>query len=368
MGVWEGIETPAVLIDRVQLERNLAAMQELADTQGVALRPHAKTHKSVAIARRQLARGASGLTVATIGEARAFCDAGIGSITISRPIVSDLARLGPVAQRADLRIVVDSPRGVEVAAASGLGLGVFIKVDVGLRRCGVDPKGEEALALARRVIAAPNLDFRGILSHAGQVYGVQGRQAAVEVAETERTTMMKVRDKLIAAGLVVSEVSVGATPTVLAAVSFEGVTEIRPGNYAFLDLLPIEVGVVSHDQISLSVLATVISKNEEFFITDAGSKTLTSDTGGHGMASTVGFGIAYPIADYLDQNKALMVAGLSEEHGKLMRGDYDLAVGEQVRIIPNHSCPVANLAREYTVLDGEDISLWPIDAPSHGKR
>ena len=126
MGVWEGIETPAVLIDRVQLERNLAAMQELADTQGVALRPHAKTHKSVAIARRQLPRGASGLTVATIGEARAFCDAGIGSITISRPIVSDLARLGPVAQRADLRIVVDSPRGVEVAAASGLGLGVFI--------------------------------------------------------------------------------------------------------------------------------------------------------------------------------------------------------------------------------------------------
>ncbi|MEE3259771.1 MAG: alanine racemase [Candidatus Latescibacterota bacterium] len=367
MGVMEGLETPAVLLDRAQLERNLVAMQELADAEGVALRPHAKTHKSVEIARRQVALGASGLTVATVGEARVFFSAGIGSITISRPMVSGLERLAPIAQRVDLRIVVDSSRGVEVAAASELKLGVFVKIDVGLHRCGVDPQRGEALALARQVVTAPNLDFRGVLSHAGQVYGVHGRQAAVEIAEAERTTMVTVRDELIAAGLAVPEVSVGATPTVLAAASFEGITEIRPGNYAFLDMLPIKVGVVNHDQISLSVLATIISKNDDFFITDAGSKTLTSDTGGHGMASAAGFGTAYPIEDYLDQSKAMVVAGLSEEHGKLTRGDYDLAVGAKVRIIPNHSCPVANLAREYAVLNGDKVAAWPIDAPSHGK-
>ena len=367
MGVLESRETPAVLLDRAQLERNLAAMQELADAQGVDLRPHAKTHKSVEIARRQIALGASGLTVATVGEARAFFQAGIDSITISRPLVSGLERLAPMAQGVELRIVVDSPRGVEVAAASGLALGVFIKVDVGLHRCGVDPQGGEALELARQVVAAPNLAFRGILSHAGQVYAVEERQAAAEIAEAERMTMMEVRDELVTAGIEVAEVSVGATPTVLAAVSFEGITEIRPGNYAFLDLLPIKVGVVAHEDVALSVLATVISKNDEFFIADAGSKTLTSDTGGHGMASAAGFGTAYPVDDYLDQGKALMVAGLSEEHGKLARGSYDLPIGAQVRIIPNHSCPVANLAREYVVFDGDRVESWPIDAPSNEK-
>ena len=331
MGVVESLETPAVLLDRAQLERNLAAMQELADAQGVDLRPHAKTHKSVEIARRQIALGASGLTVATVGEARAFFQAGIESITISRP------------------------------------LGVFIKVDVGLHRCGVDPLGGEALELARQVVAAPNLAFRGILSHAGQVYAVEERQAAVEIAEAERTTMMEVRDELVTAGIEVAEVSVGATPTVLAAASFEGITEIRPGNYAFLDLLPIKVGVVAHEDVALSVLATVISKNDEFFIADAGAKTLTSDTGGHGMASAAGCGTAYPVDDYLDQGKALMVAGLSEEHGKLARGHYDLPIGAQVRIIPNHSWPVANLAREYVVFDGDRVESWPIDAPSNEK-
>ena len=179
--------------------------------------------------------------------------------------------------------------------------------------------------------------------------------------------MMEVRDELVTMGIEVAEVSVGATPTVLAAVSFEGITEIRPGNYAFLDLLPIKVGVVAHEDVALSVLATVISKNDEFFIADAGSKTLTSDTGGHGMASAVGFGTAYPVDDYLDQGKALMVAGLSEEHGKLARGHYDLPIGAQVRIIPNHSCPVANLAREYVVFDGDRVESWPIDAPSNEK-
>ena len=367
------IETPAVLLDLARLEANLASMQELADRHGVALRPHAKTHKSIEIAKRQLALGATGLTVATVGEALVFLRAGIESITISRPMVApgDFARLWAesAAAGADLRVVVDSGRGVEVAAEqaaiAGQTLGVFIKIDVGLHRCGVDPESAVSLELARQIEAAPSLDFRGILSHAGQVYAVEARQAAVEIAEAERTTMLQVRDALIGEGIAVAEVSVGSTPTILAANTLEGVTEIRPGNYTFLDLLPIKVGVVSHAEVSLSVLATVISKNADFFITDAGSKTLTSDTGGHGMASAQGFGVAYPCKHYLSPQHGLMVAGLSEEHGKLARADFDLEIGEKVRIIPNHSCPVANLAREYIVLDKDGSSSWPIDAASN---
>lgn len=157
------IEAPAVLLDLAKLESNLSSMQQLADRHGVALRPHAKTHKSVEIAKRQLALGATGLTVATVGEALVFIRSGIRSITISRPMVrpSDFARLWaePATAGADLRVVVDSARRVEVAAeqaaVGGRRLGVFIKIDVGLHRCGVDPDSAAPLQLARQIEAAP---------------------------------------------------------------------------------------------------------------------------------------------------------------------------------------------------------------------
>ena len=367
----QGIETPATLIELHKLEANLTSMQRLAEANGVVLRPHAKTHKSIEIGSRQLALGASGLTVATIDEAVVFArDAKAGSITISRPIVSEtkldrlFAELGGA--DVDLRLVVDSQNGVaaasEAAARASTQPGVFIKVDVGLHRCGVDPRGSQALDLARQIDSAPDLEFRGLLSHAGQVYAVTSRAEATAIAEQERVLMLQVRDQLVSAGIAVAEVSVGSTPTVLAAESFEGVTEIRPGNYVFLDLLPAKVGVATEAEASLSVLATVISKNDEYFITDAGSKTLTSDTGGHGMVGAQGFGVAYPTDRYLSAEHRMLVAGLSEEHGKLARGDFDLAVGSTVRIIPNHSCPVVNLARELLVLDDEGCRSWPIDA------
>jgi D-serine deaminase-like pyridoxal phosphate-dependent protein len=367
------IETPAVLLDLAKLESNLESMQRLADEHHLALRPHAKTHKSIELGRRQLALGASGLTVATVGEALVFLRHGIRSITISRPVVTprslDRLLLDPESSGADLRVVVDSPTGIQVAAdttaRTEVELGVFIKIDVGLHRCGVDPASAAPVELAWQIISTPGLDFRGILSHAGQVYAVESRHAAVEMAEAERETMLQVRDRLIEHDIAVPEISVGATPTILAAPGFAGITEIRPGNYAFLDLLPIKVGVVTNEAVSLSVLATVISKNADFFITDAGSKTLTSDTGGHGMASAPGFGVAYPCAHYLSPTHGMVVTGLSEEHGKLARASFDLPIGAQVRIIPNHSCPVANLAREYVVLADDRIESWPIDAASN---
>lgn len=363
------IETPAVLIDRDKLEANLRGMQHMAQQHGLALRPHAKTHKSVEIARRQLELGASGLTVATIDEALVFGSNGVASMTISRPIVTPekFDRLfAGLAPDLDLRVVVDSALGVEVvssrAGACGRAVGVFIKVDVGLGRCGIDREGAGALELARLIGGDANLEFSGILSHAGQAYAAGSLDEAADIAETERRIMLAVRDQLTDAGISVAEVSVGSTPTVLAARSFEGITEIRPGNYAFLDLLPIGVGVVTEEQVALTVVATVISKNDRFFVTDAGSKTLTSDSGVHGMTGTQGFGAAYPEDRYLSSSHRMRVDGLSEEHGKLARAGFDLPVGSRVRIIPNHSCPVANLARELVMVEGDATAVWPIDA------
>lgn len=174
--------------------------------------------------------------------------------------------------------------------------------------------------------------------------------------------MLVVRDTLLANDVPVPEVSVGATPTVLASTHFEGITEIRPGNYVFLDLLPVRAGVAQQSDIALSILGTVISKNNDYFITDTGSKTLTSDTGVHGMTGTQGFGLAYPLDHYQAADYALIVEKVSEEHGLIRRTGFDLPIGSQVRIIPVHACPVANLAREYVVLDDDQLVTWPVEA------
>lgn len=363
------VETPAVILDPVRLDANLQAMQQLADRHGVHLRPHVKTHKSLEIGKRQISGGATGITVATVDEACVFLAGGFKSITIARPVISPgkLDRLfASTPDDAEIRIVVDSVEGYAAVSAgspdSHDAVGIFIKIDVGLHRCGLLPDDPSLIPLAQRIHEDGKLDLRGILSHAGHAYAAQSKEEVATVAEQERQIMLGVRDTLLGQRIPVPEVSVGATPAVLGADSFEGITEIRPGNYVFLDMLPINAGVARVEDVSLSVLATVISKNDTYYITDSGSKTLTSDAGVHGMTGTRGFGRAYPVENFPDQNHAMVVEKVSEEHGILDRGPGDLPIGSLVRIIPNHACPVANLAREYVVLSENSYTTWPIDA------
>ncbi len=364
------LETPAVLLDETKMMGNLRAMQDLSDRHGVALRPHIKTHKSLEIGRRQIGLGASGVTVATVDEAQVFIEGGFESITVARPVVSpskwDRLLSAAKAQGADVRVVADSKEGIQVAsersAAHGQTVGLFLKIDVGLHRCGLLPDDPRIGDLAGMIHDHANLAFRGILSHAGHVYGSKSRAEAADVAEAEWRTVVAVRNGLQSDGLPVREVSVGATPAVLATKRFDGITEIRPGNYVFLDLLPVRVGVARVADAALTVLATVISRNERYFVTDAGSKTLTSDTGVHGMTGNQGFGLAYPASRFLEPDGEMIVEKVSEEHGMVGRNGLDLAIGSKVRIVPVHSCPVANLARSYVVLTPDGLETWPVDA------
>ncbi|MXW06011.1 MAG: alanine racemase [Gemmatimonadetes bacterium] len=364
------VETPAVLLDETRMMGNLRAMQDLADRHGVALRPHIKTHKSLEIGRRQIGLGASGVTVATVDEAQVFIEGGFESITVARPVVSPSKwdRLLSAArdQGADVRVVTDSKEGIQVAgelaAAHDRTVGLFLKIDVGLHRCGLLPDDPHIGELAGMILDHANLEFRGILSHAGHVYGSKSQAEAAGIAEVERRTMVAVRDALQSDGLPVREVSVGATPAVLATERFDGITEIRPGNYVFLDLLPVRVGVARVVDVALTVLATVISRNDRYFVTDAGSKTLTSDTGVHGMTGNQGFGLTYPASGFLEPDCEMIVEKVSEEHGMVGRNGLDLAIGSKIRVVPVHSCPVANLARSYTVLTTDGIETWPVNA------
>ena len=346
------IETPCVLVDRTRLEANIARVADIGARHGVAVRPHVKTHKSLAIARMQLVAGAVGVTASQVYEALDFVRGGVASVTCAYPCVQALGLdllLAEAGERGcDVRFVADSAAGLDALAAAGqrhgLALPVYVKVDVGLHRCGVAPDSPALVRLARDVAGAAHLSLAGILSHAGHAYAARDEEGARTVARAEAGLMRTAKGHIEAAGVVVPEVSVGSTPTVLASDDFEGITEIRPGNYVFMDRTPVRLGLAAEDDVSLTVLATVVSINDSWIIVDAGSKILSSDGGAHGALGE-DFGLAYPVMGDGSLSRPLPVGRLSEEHGWLVRNGTDLAVGTRVRILPNHSCPVANLAR-----------------------
>jgi D-serine deaminase-like pyridoxal phosphate-dependent protein len=363
------LETPCVVVDRERLESNLERMQRLADRHGVALRPHAKTHKCLEIGDLQLAQGAAGLTCAKTDEARFFLQGGSPSVTVAYPVVAPekVRRLLAAAREAEVRLTVDSELGAEVlgraAAESGGTLPIFLKVDVGFHRCGLERDDPRLPALAEKIARHPGLSFRGLLSHAGQAYAAESAAQVAEIAEQERRILLAVRDDLEARGIEVREISVGSTPTVLAARDFDGITEIRPGNYVFMDRAPVGLGLVSLEEVALFVVSTVVSRNDRYFILDAGSKVLSSDRGGHGAQGMSGFGLAWPLGDGPSLATALTLEKLSEEHGWVARDGRDLPLGSRVRILPNHSCVVANLAEALVICDGARVAeRWTVGA------
>lgn len=382
-----GLETPCVLVDKARLAANIVTMADLAKANGLALRPHVKTHKCLEIAALLMAHGAVGLTASKPGEARVFVEAGFDSITVAYPVVESRAGLGiesneldrlleaAKARHTDLRFIADCPAGVatlsKAAQRHGLKLGVFIKIDVGLRRCGLQENDPDLVDLAREIARAQALDLVGILSHAGQAYGAQDKAGATAVAEEERRIMARVKAGLEQAGHPIREVSVGSTPTVLATESFKGITEIRPGNYVFLDRTPLRLGLARPEQVALYVLATVVSANDRYLIMDAGSKVLASDIGAHGSGGPdFGYGLARLLTaegkDVPDESgPGLTVKKLSEEHGFVARpesGPGTLAEpGDVLLVTPNHACPVVNLADTLHAL-GPENETWAVAA------
>lgn len=385
------METPCLLLDRAVLASNIARVQAIASGLGLALRPHIKTHKSLEIARLQLQAGAVGLTASKVDEALVFMEGLAGElpdITCAYPVVdtAKLRRLLAASRRTGVavRCMVDSPQAVDALAqavqAEGIQPSVLVKIDVGLHRCGLAPDDSALPELARRV-RERGLDLAGILSHAGHAYAAKDAAGVLAVARQECALMARAKAVLQEAGLAVPVVSVGSTPTVLAlgvapdACDWASVlTEIRPGNYVFMDRAPVDLGLAKLSDVSLTVLSTVVSASAlsggGHLICDAGSKVLSSDGKPHGGAGA-GFGLAWPEDCYLFPNvEPVVVDRVSEEHGWLLpsqggsgRRPVRPAVGERVRMVPNHSCPVANLAESFIVLnDDGGTEAWPVQA------
>jgi D-serine deaminase-like pyridoxal phosphate-dependent protein len=346
----ETLATPAVVVDLDVLERNIARMAARAREAGVRLRPHAKTHKCPEIARLQRAAGAWGLSVAKVGEAEVFADAGFDDLFVAYPVVgADKGRrLVTLADRVRLAVGVDSVEGARTLAepfrGAGAALDVLLKVDVGYGRVGVPP--EHAVELAGQIVDVPGLRLRGVFTHAGHGYLAEARAAVDEIATQEGARLAATAADLRAAGFPVEEVSVGSTPTAALAMRVPGVTECRPGNYVFHDASQVALGTCGIEDCALTVVATVVSvPAPDRAVVDAGSKTLSSDPlrprpGGYGQVL----------------GRASRVEKLSEEHGVIAVADGEsFRVGERVRILPNHACVVANLHDRLVGVAGDRV-------------
>jgi D-serine deaminase-like pyridoxal phosphate-dependent protein len=338
------LDTPALLVDLDRLETNIARMAAFAREHGVLLRPHAKSHKSAGIARRQIDAGAVGLTVAKLDEAEAFLDAGFTDLFIANEVVGmhKWERLVRLAQRGTVAIGIDdigAARGLaDVAQAQSVVVDVVIEIDSGLHRAGVLP-GEAALRLAEAVSAQRGVRLRGVFTHAGHAYGAHSPEEVRRIGELEGAAVVETANLLRTHGIACPVVSVGSTPTALSAGAVPGVTEMRPGNYVFYDRMQLGLGSANTRDCALSVLATITSRpTADRAIIDAGSKTFALDRGAHGMETVQGFGE--------DLTHGLVIDHLSEEHGIIVRAEHqsDPSVGDRLRFLPNHACTAANLA------------------------
>jgi D-serine deaminase-like pyridoxal phosphate-dependent protein len=344
------LDTPALIIDLAIVENNLKTMQDLVNSAGIKLRPHTKTHKMADIARLQLEYGAKGITVAKLGEAEAMVEAGITDIFIATEIVGKqkLARLRSLADKAKVRVAVDSIYHVEQLTdffKEQVPVEIKIEVDTGMHRCGIKP--EEAVHLAGEIASKfPQIKIAGVFAHEGHTYDAADKEQLKQIALDTQRDIIETGNRIKEKWGIQCEISVGCTLGQLVGEFLPGITEARPGTYAFYD-----VGHAYYlgntENCAATILATVVSKpGEDRVVADAGAKSMTIDQRSSGVLKTKGFGI---IKNYPD----LLIKKLSDEHAIITPGS-SLVIGDRIEIIPNHVCPTVNLYNTaYGVRDGK---------------
>lgn len=363
----ETLETPSLLLDEAKLERNCRRMRERVEGQGVLLRPHVKTAKSVEVAQRALGAPHGAITVSTLREAEYFFDHGFRDILYAVGIVpSKVGRLAALVKRgAQVTTIVDSVEGarelVAENARQGVTLPALIEIDSDGHRAGVVPASAQLIAVGDALGSA----LGGVMAHAGDSYNCRSVDAIREVATHEREAVVSSAVALRARGHAAAVVSVGSTPTATFADSFEGVTEVRTGVYVFHDLVMAGLGVCQVDDIALSVLGSVIGHQREknWVLTDAGWMAMSRDRGTAKQAVDQGYGLVCDVGGAPLED--LIVVDANQEHGIVARRDggaIDFArfpIGARLRILPNHACATAAQHCEYQVIrDGRVVESW----------
>lgn len=363
------LRTPHVLVDRPRVFRNLARMQAAVEARGLALRPHAKTHKLAWLAQQQIAHGAVGVCCAKLGEAEALASAGASDILVPYPLNPvNAGRVVALQERVSLSFVIDD---LDVARAwsaamqdAGRRADVLVKIDVGFHRCGIDPALVGPVPVIEAISALGGLRLRGLISHAGQCYHAHDDHELAQMAHDERDLMVGIAERCRARGIAIDTISMGATPIARHSLALDGFTELRIGNYVYFDRTQVGLGAATWDDCALTVIAMVVSRPApDRVILDCGSKTLSND-GARGFGQMPGFGALVP--DMIDNtpDPSCTLERLSEEHATVhVSSGSRLRIGDRVRVIPNHSCVVSNLVNEVAVVEGMDVvDLLPVTA------
>lgn len=352
------LDTPVPVVDLPRLTRNIARMAERIAATPARLRPHVKTHKTRHVAALQRDAGADGLTVAKLGEAEAFADAGFDDLFIAYPLIGErkVRRLAALMRRINVSSTVDSLEGAEgisrVMTEEGLIADLVIEVEAGSGRTGVP--AEDVVGLADRIGDLPGVRVMGVMVFAPGY--VDGQDAQRAMGEREGALVADTAAALRARGHRITFVTAGCTPTSPWAARVPGVTHVRAGNYVFHDRKQLAMGNATLDDCAISVLATVVSRPaERRYVVDAGLKSLAGEDYGWG---TYGQLLEHP---------DVVVSWAAEEHGVINVpdgvADPRLRIGDRVHIVPNHACGLANMHDELVVVDdGRVVDRWPLIA------
>jgi len=357
------VATPGLVLDLDVLDRNLDEMAAIAKSAGVELYPHAKTHRMADAGRRQIERGAHGLCVAKLGEAEAFADAGIERLFVANPIfgADKGERALALHRRADMLFATDSVDAAAsigaVFAAAGETARMMLAIDSGLGREGVSPA--KAVEVACAIAAAPGVELVGIYTHEGATYGARDRADLEARAVAAGELMVGVAEAIRARGIALPIVSLGASASARAVAHVPGVTQIRPGIYAFNDVGQIALGNATLASVAVRVIGTVISHPDpDRACIDAGSKSLSTD-----LVPAAAHRHEYPGMGMIVNAPGWVIDKMSEEHGWLRwQGEGEptpLPVGTRLEIVPNHVCMAFAMLRRAAVLrDGVVAGTW----------
>lgn len=337
---------------------------------GVRLRPHVKTHKCIEVAKIQTNGHNGAITVSTLAEANAFAKHGFSDITYAVPIEPGKFEraIGLVRGGLKLNLLTDDADTVkaldDAAGKAGVSFDVFLKVDCGTHRVGIEPGTDAAIEVPRLISDAKNLNFAGVLTHAGHSYGAGTKNEILDVARHERDVMVGFAERLRGERIEVPAVSIGSTPTMSLVDHLQGVDEIRPGNYIFFDNFQATLGSCRFEDTALTVLAAVIHKDiaRRKLVIDAGAIALSKDRGPVGLDPGCGYG---RVLDLDGVDTGMRVTGMSQEHGEIVAEDDAMIkrfkVGDRLRILANHSCLTAAQHSHYNVLEnGRIVDRWEI--------
>ncbi len=348
------LDTPSLLVDLDIMEKNMKRMAKFVSECGVNLRPHVKTHKVPDIAKKQLAAGAKGVCLQKLSEAEVFAAHGIDDIFITNEIVGDqkYERLAKLADKIHLGVATDNADVVKQMGKAcrneGSELDVYVDIDVGMHRCGVDPK--RAASLAKEVSGEKNLILKGLMGYEGHVGSGKTKAERLRLANEAMRTVTEAKRSIEEKGIEVEVVSVGSSTSTWVTAKHPAVTEVQPGMYLFNDGGLVDNDVATLGECALTVLSTVMSKtSDDHAVVDAGSKAFQWDQG------------IFPRT----RSHGIKMVKFSEEHGWLQlsgRGK-GVRVGDRLEFIPQHCCTCINQHDELVgIRSGSVEKVWPVVA------